>query len=107
MTLLKTPVVFTANRLQDGEVVWLGYNGKWVESVKAAAAFATQQESDAAAVVAQRADADNYVVELYAIDVTVSGGEIVPVKFRERIRAAGPTFRLDLGKQAQKSARAA
>ncbi|TIX08984.1 MAG: DUF2849 domain-containing protein, partial [Mesorhizobium sp.] len=34
------------------------------------------------------------------IDVTVVDGLVEPVRLREKIRAAGPTIREDLGKQA-------
>jgi hypothetical protein len=41
------------------------------------------------------------VVDVNLIDVEVVDGEIVPQRLRERIRAAGPTNRVDLGKQAR------
>ncbi|MEM8751111.1 MAG: DUF2849 domain-containing protein [Pseudomonadota bacterium] len=107
MTTLKTPVTFTANRLLDGEVVWLGSQGKWVESVEAAFVAHTEDQRAEAAAHAARADADNVVVEPYEIDLSVEGGQVEPLRFREKIRAAGPTIRLDLGKQAAVRARAA
>ncbi|MEJ0043091.1 MAG: DUF2849 domain-containing protein [Rhizomicrobium sp.] len=42
----------------------------------------------------------NEVVAIYLFDVKLDGGVIKPVKEREIIRAAGPTVRRDLGKQA-------
>ena len=107
MTPLKSPVSFTANTLLDGEAVWLAANGQWVGSVSSASVFRTVEERDAAAEVAARADAANIVVEPYEIDVIVEAGGTVPTKFREKIRAAGPTIRLDLGKQADALATAA
>lgn len=107
MTLLKTPVAFTANNLLDGEAVWLGPNGTWVKSVEAAKAFLTENERQTGANAAAQADAENLVVEPYEIEVFVESGVVSPAKFRERIRAAGPTMRLDIGKQAETSARAA
>lgn len=101
MTTLKTPIAFTANNLLDGEVVWLGRNGGWVKSIDEARVFRTEDERSVGAAEAAQADADNLVVEPYEIDLTVGAGEIIPSKFRERIRAAGPTMRLDLGKQAE------
>lgn len=101
MTTLKNPVAYTANNLLDGEAVWLGANGSWVKSVEAAQAFTTESERRAAAEIAAQADAENLVVEPYEIDVTLDGGHLTPTKFREQIRAAGPTIRLDLGKQAE------
>ncbi|MEP4293371.1 MAG: DUF2849 domain-containing protein [Rhizobiaceae bacterium] len=107
MTTLKQPIAFTANNLLDGEAVWLGHNGAWVKSVEAAKVFATEAERQIAADIAARADAENLVVEPYEIEVGLEAGQVTPVKFRERIRAAGPTMRLDLGKEAEISAAAA
>ncbi|TIT17423.1 MAG: DUF2849 domain-containing protein, partial [Mesorhizobium sp.] len=44
--------------------------------------------------------ANNEVVDVNLIDVTVVDGLVEPVRLREKIRAAGPTIREDLGKQA-------
>ena len=41
------------------------------------------------------------MVDVNLIDVDLVDGEIVPLRLRERIRAAGPTNRTDLGKQAR------
>ena len=107
MTTLKNPIAFPANNLLDGEVVWLGHNGAWVKSVGAAQVFATEDERQVAAEIAAKADAENLVVEPYEIEVVHEAGEVTPIKFRERIRAAGPTMRLDLGKQSEITARVA
>ena len=47
------------------------------------------------------------VVDPYEIEVDTGTGSPVPVRFREKIRALGPTVRLDLGKQARRQASAA
>ncbi|MEM1038523.1 MAG: DUF2849 domain-containing protein [Pseudomonadota bacterium] len=107
MSLLKTPITFTGNRLLDGEVVWLGRGGQWVEDVEGAFLAKTEDERMAAAALADKADAENHVVEPYEIEATVEQGIVTPVRFREKIRAAGPTIRTDLGKQAQRQERAA
>ncbi|KZD07405.1 DUF2849 domain-containing protein [Oceanibaculum pacificum] len=91
--------IITANRLIDGEVVWLGPDGDWVEAVAAAAIF------DAAALEvgmegARRGVAAGLVVDPLAIDVVLRGGAPVPSRLRERIRAFGPTVHPDYGKQA-------
>ena len=54
--------------------------------------------------IGAKAYADNEVVDVDLIDVEVVDGVIVPVRLRERIRAAGPTIRDDLGKQAERAA---
>ncbi len=101
MTTLKTPIAFTANNLLDGEAVWLGSNGAWVKSVDSANVFSTEDERQIAIEAAARADKENLVVEPYEIEVALETGQVKPLTFRERIRAAGPTMRLDLGKQAE------
>ena len=93
--------IVTANRLIDGEVVWLGHHGQWVEELAAARALGTSEDEAAALDVAAKSVSDREVVDTYALDVTVEDGVIVPVRLRERIRATGPTVRLDLGKQAR------
>ncbi|MBO6755100.1 MAG: DUF2849 domain-containing protein [Roseibium sp.] len=92
--------VITANRLLDGEVVWLGDGGTWVERVARAAVFDGKDAVAAALQVADQAVADQKIVGPYEMDVTEEDGRLVPVRLRERIRATGPTTHPDLGKQA-------
>lgn len=92
--------VLTANRLDDGAVVYIGEAAPWVEELASALVAAdagaeSQLTESAAAAVKAR-----LVVGAYLMPVTVEDGRILPVSVRERIRAAGPTNRLDLGKQA-------
>ena len=47
------------------------------------------------------AETNQKVVHAYLFDVAGQGDALKPVKMREIIRAAGPTVRLDLGKQAR------
>lgn len=89
--------VLTANRLRDGEVVYLASDGAWVESIKAAQVVAGL-DADAVLATGQAAERDQKVVHAYLFDITP---ERRPVKMREIIRAAGPTVRRDLGKQAR------
>lgn len=99
--------VVTANRLYDGEVVWLGAGGRWVEDLGEAHVLETgEAEEQALAQGAASADRQE-VVDVYSIDVTFEEGVLLPVRFREQIRAAGPTMRLDLGKQARRRVNAA
>jgi hypothetical protein len=93
------PQVLTANRLKIGEVVyWDGGRG-WVSELDQAQVLAPDQAEAAlkgAADWVLRGD----VVAPYLFDVRVDAGRTIPVKVREAIRAAGPTVRTDLGKQA-------
>jgi hypothetical protein len=93
------PQVVTANRLTDGEVVWLGADG-WTEIFGEAA---VGDSPAALARLEERARADEearLVLGSYAFPVEVTAEGPQPLSARERIRAAGPTNRLDLGKQA-------
>lgn len=89
--------VLTANRLSDGEVVYLAADGAWVEGFDAAQVLATPADGEAALAVGQEAERKQQVVHAYLFDITPAKK---PVKMREIIRAAGPTVRRDLGKQA-------
>ncbi len=92
--------VLTANRLRDGLVVYLAADGRWSERIgegriaAGEAASAELEAGAAAAVAAQR------VVAPYLIAVSDKDGVIRPIRYREEIRALGPTVRPDLGKQA-------
>jgi len=97
----------TANRLRDGAVVWLGQQNDWVERVDAAAVYADEAAAEAALATAQEDERRNIVVAIYALDVELVGGAPRPLRTKERIRAAGPTVRTDLGKQADTLDRAA
>jgi len=80
----------TANRLADGAVVFLAADGSWVESLPAGQVV---PESEAAAQL-KRAEAATRteVVAPYLIDVGPGAdGGIVALRYRERIRAEGPS----------------
>ena len=94
------PQMLTANRLVDGDVLyWKG--GDWVLSLKDGDVFDDAKAADAALAAAQKYVTGNAVVNPYLFDVKTDEKGIHPVKEREIIRAAGPTMRLDLGKQAE------
>ena len=94
------PQVLTANRLQAGEVVYWNGTAGWVSRLAEA-----QVLPDAEAEAALKGAADwvrkGEVVAPYLFDVRIEKDAIVPVKIREAIRAAGPSVRRDLGKQAR------
>ncbi|MTI44532.1 uncharacterized protein DUF2849 [Roseibium hamelinense] len=92
--------VITANRLLDGEVVWLGAEDLWVDALIEAKMFDGKEATTAALAVAAQAVADQKIVGPYDMDVTIDEDGIVPVRLRERIRAAGPTTHPQFRKQA-------
>ena len=92
--------IATANRLVDGEVVFLGARG-WVERIEQASVARSEGETKALEALARQSEAVNEVVGSYLVDVEDLGRGPWPVRFREQLRAKGPTVRADLGKQAQ------
>jgi len=95
------PQVLTANRLLDGEVLYLAAGGAWVEGLNAATILTTAAEGETALARGAEAERNREVVHAYLFDVVDATAPLRPVKKREVIRAAGPTVRTDLGKQAR------
>ena len=93
-----TSQALTANRLDTGDVVFLGAHG-WTPFLAEAEITA---DATSLADLERRAKADTAtrVVEPYAIEVADEAGSPVPVKLRERLRTLGPSIRTDLGYQA-------
>ena len=87
----------TANRLGDGEVVFWA-NGSWVERFAEAETIAEESRAETVEALA-RAQTTN-VVDPYLIDIQAVADGFAPVSYRERVRALGPTNKLDHGKQA-------
>jgi hypothetical protein len=99
--------ILTANRLTDGEAVWYASDGRWSETI-ADAELARDKDAEARLEAIGKAALDtNEVVDVNLIDVELVEGTIRPHRLREQIRAAGPTNRIDLGKQARPRADAA
>ncbi len=91
--------IVTANRLTDGRVVYFAAGGTWSEWPREAAVAG--DDTEAAALLARaQADAVAGVVEPYLIELDDNDAEVTPRRYRELIRASGPSVRRDLGKQA-------
>jgi hypothetical protein len=84
--------VLTANRLGDGIVVFLDYEGAWGEGIEAAAVARSPDEARALEARGTHDATHNHVVEPYLIEVREAGGSLVPIRFRERVRVAGPSI---------------
>jgi Protein of unknown function (DUF2849) len=95
------PDVITASRLADGVVVFQTAEHGWTEDFNRASAWPDAEAAKAALARAKEDEALNLVVEPYSVPVEVRNGHVVPKALREAIRAAGPTVRRDLGKQAE------
>ena len=93
------PQILTANRLEVGEVVYWNSARGWVGDLSDAEILPGDKAEEALKGAAEWVT-NREVVAPYLFEVKVNGGVATPVKIRERIRAAGPTVRTDLGKQA-------
>ncbi len=93
--------ILTANRLTDGEAVWYATDHSWAETIERSEIAADKDGEARLEVIGKAAHDDNLVVDVNLIDVELVDGVPVPTRLRERIRAAGPSNRNDLGKQAR------
>ena len=86
-----TGKVITANRLNDGTVVFLAEAGCWSEDIDAAVVALGPDAAAALSAHGQQAESANHVTGSYLIDVERRDGRVHPLHIRERIRALGPT----------------
>jgi len=92
--------VVTANRLLDGSVVYLAADGSWTNSIRIA--NIAQEDAAVQGMLKSAADAEasQEIVGAYAIDVSVDTSSVTPTKYKELIRAKGPTTHTNFGMQA-------
>ena len=96
--MTQTLQALTANRLSDGIVVfWSG--GQWAERFTDAELFDDAAPAETALATAKALPRD--LVDPYLIDIRLDDGQPVPVSYRERVRALGPTIHPEMGKQAE------
>jgi len=91
--------IITGNRLIDGLVVFLAEDGGWTETLAASRVIEDDEELAQMKTLAAAAAKAAIVVEPYPIDVTRDDGEVRPVRYRERIRAFGPSIHPAFAKQ--------
>ena len=89
------PVLITANRLNDGAVIYRTADGRWTTDFERAAVVTT---APAASELLEAAVADDLgAVGAYVAPVRLGAdGRPEPGNLRERIRLAGPTIDLPL-----------
>ncbi len=80
----------TANGLGDGGVLYLAGDGGWSVDFKLGAT-ASGAEADRLLENGRAAEARQIVIGAYLIDVEEAEGGLKPVRYREQIRADGPT----------------
>ena len=101
MTTPEKGQLVTANRRRDGIAGFLTRGGDWSEVIDGAV---LALEPLAAAALEARARDDEkktIVTGAYLVDAERLEGRVRAAHIRERMRALGPTVRLDLGKQAE------
>ena len=87
------PGVLTANRLDDGLVVYLTGAGGWSHDLSDGRVASDAQERSELQAIGEQAAAARLVVAPYFIDVAVEDGRPAPQGTREVIRALhGPTI---------------
>lgn len=82
----------TANRLDDGRVVFLTPGGDWSPDLNDACTARDHPSAAALSNAGDRAEANCAVVGPYLIEVTEADGRIRAIAIREAIRANGPTI---------------
>jgi hypothetical protein len=99
--------IVTANRLRQGDVVYLTDTGKW--SIHLNQSRTTRDAAELEAMLAQAGEAveAREIVAPYEMEVVEVDGILQPLSTREIIRAAGPTVRADYRGNEQQRSRAA
>ncbi len=92
--------ILTANRLVDGDVVFLTGDDDWSIEINDASVARDPSEACQLEDIGARADKSAHVVGCYLVDVVIVEGRIEATHYREIMRTTGPTVRSDLGKQA-------
>jgi hypothetical protein len=99
-----TTQVVTANRLGDGRVVYLADGYLWVEEIGRARIAEDEDAGNALVAFAEKAAADRIVVAPYLIDVKVEGDHVTPTRYREVLRALGPSTHPEFSRPADVTA---
>ena len=92
--------VLTANGLYDGEVLYLTAAGDWSRRLSESAVARNPDDEARLLELGEQSVKDRLVVGPYLAKVDEIEGQIRPLGQREIIRAAGPTVRTDLVRQA-------
>ena len=80
-----------ANRLNDGRVVFMDEQGRWVHDIADGLLLDSEQAAAQRLLEAQRAVEENVIVDPYLIEVLTENGQRRPALIREHIRAFGPS----------------
>ena len=84
--------VLTANRLGDGAVVFLNFDGDWVASLTGVVIARSPDEARGLEARGQFDAGRNLVVDSYLVDMREVAGALIPLRQRERVRLQGPSI---------------
>ena len=87
--------VVTANRLREGDVVYLTDTGRWSTHLNESRLAGDKETVEALLAKAAEDVAARLIIGPYAMPVVEVDGILQPLSTREIIRAAGPTVRAD------------
>ncbi|MBT4891215.1 MAG: DUF2849 domain-containing protein [Rhodospirillales bacterium] len=91
-----TTQIVTANRLIDGLVVYFTSDDTWSQWIADAHISIEESKAQASLSLALASVAHSEVVDAYLIDVVTEASTIKPVRYRETIRAKGPSVSTSL-----------
>lgn len=86
--------IITGNDLKTGLVVFLAADGGWTTALPESLVLADEAEAKTALALVETTT-DRQVVAPYLIDIVSEDGALRPARFRETIRAEGPTIPSD------------
>ncbi len=99
MSIIEKGQVMSANRLRDGEVVYLTRSSVWSEKIDDAVLALEPLATAALEARAVESVKATLITGQYLVDAERVDGGIRATHIKERIRNLGPTVRKDLGKQ--------
>jgi hypothetical protein len=88
--------VLTANRLGDGAVVFLNFDGEWVVSLTGVVIARAPDEARGLEARGEFDAGRNLVVDPYLVDMREVAGSLLPLSQRERVRLSGPSILSDV-----------
>ena len=84
-----TPKVITANRLLEGDAVWLTVDNQWTPLMAEAELIEDEAHADLRLLEAQKMA--NVIVGAYLVDAKSGPNGPEPIHFREEFRTRGPS----------------
>ena len=84
--------IVTGSLTDEGTVAYLSPQGVWATVLADAEAFSGRAQAEAR--LAEVKPREAIVTEPYTFEASLSGGQIIPLSAREKLRAEGPSTRI-------------